>query len=371
MARASLSKMPSKVKGIDGNMAMNKSKEIKVGVLILLGGVLLVLGVNYLKGFNPLGGGRQFHAIYQNIDGLAVSNPVVVNGFQVGQVSSIGFDVSGNGKLHVSFIIEQPNLHITKDTKARIYSNDLFGTKAIELVAGRSAELAVVGDTLKSETEVGITEAVKMELLPLRNKTNELIAGVDDILENLQTVFQDSATQGPPKAFESIQRTMENLESTSATLDMTVEENRSALRGIVNNMEELTGFVNSQQGALSNALGNFSQISDSLADLQLSTTLRKADASITELNRLLEGLNNGEGSLGALTQDDTLHNSLLATNREVQNLINDLYLNPQRYVRVSVFGRKESRKMSEKELERLQRLIQSELDEREKAGTNE
>ncbi len=343
---------------------MQKGREIKIGILVLLGGAVLVLGVNYLKGFNPLGGGRAFHAVYENIDGLAVSNPVVVNGFQVGQVASIGFASSGSGDLLVTFIIEQPNLRLSKDSKARIYSNDLFGTKAIELLAGRSLEFAEVGDTLQSEIEMGITEAVKMELIPLRQKTDQLIAGVDEILINLQTVFEDSATQGLPQAFESIQRTMQNLENTSATLDLTVSENRSALKGIVDNMEELTGFVNTQQGALSNALGNFSQISDSLADLQLSTTLRKADASITELNRLLEGLNNGEGSLGKLLQDDTLHNGLLATNKEVQNLINDLYLNPQRYVRVSVFGRKENRRMSEKELERLQRLIQNELEGR-------
>jgi phospholipid/cholesterol/gamma-HCH transport system substrate-binding protein len=343
---------------------MQKGREIKIGILVLLGGAVLVLGVNYLKGFNPLGGGRAFHAVYENIDGLAVSNPVVVNGFQVGQVASIGFASSGSGDLLVTFIIEQPNLRLSRDSKARIYSNDLFGTKAIELLAGRSLEFAEVGDTLQSEIEMGITEAVKMELIPLRQKTDQLIAGVDEILINLQTVFEDSATQGLPQAFESIQRTMQNLENTSATLDLTVSENRSALKGIVDNMEELTGFVNTQQGALSNALGNFSQISDSLADLQLSTTLRKADASITELNRLLEGLNNGEGSLGKLLQDDTLHNGLLATNKEVQNLINDLYLNPQRYVRVSVFGRKENRRMSEKELERLQRLIQNELEGR-------
>jgi phospholipid/cholesterol/gamma-HCH transport system substrate-binding protein len=343
---------------------MVKGREIKIGVLVLLGAALLVLGVNYLKGFNPLGKGREFHAIYEQIDGLSISNPVLINGFQVGQVANIEFEAAGTGALHVTFIIDQDNLHITRNSKAKIYSNDLFGTKAIEIVPGRSTELAQAGDTLKSEIEMNITEAVKMELIPLRNKTDQLIAGVDEILENLQTVFQDSATQGLPKAFESIQRTMENLESTSATLDQTVEENRAALKGIVSNMEQLTGFVNSQQGALSNALGNFSQISDSLADLQLSTTLRKADASITELNRLLEGLNNGEGTVGALLQDDSLHNGLLATNREVQTLINDFYLNPQRYIRVSVFGRKESRKMSEKELERLQRLIQTELDGR-------
>ena len=78
--------------------------------------------------------------------------------------------------------------------------------------------------------------------------------------------------------------------------------------------------------------------------------------------------NNGEGSLGQLLQSDSLHDGLLATNKEIQRLLNHFYLNPQRYVNVSVFGRKESRKMSEKELERLQRLIQSELDNRAPEG---
>jgi phospholipid/cholesterol/gamma-HCH transport system substrate-binding protein len=344
---------------------MQKGRDIKIGVLVLLGGILLVLGVNYLKGFDPFGNGRAFNAVYDRIDGLAVSNPVVVNGFKVGQVSAIDFDARGNGALMVTFIIEQPNLQLPDDTKARIVSNDLFGTKAIDLIAGRSRGLAQPGDTLPSEIEMGIAESVKQELIPLRQRTDQLIAGVDEILLNLQTVFQDSATQGLPKAFESIQRTMENLENTSRTLDMTVEENRMALKGIVDNMENLTGFINDQQGNLSNALGNFSQISDSLANLELASTLKRADASIAELNRVLEGLNAGEGSLGKLLKSDSLHDGLLATNKELQFLLNDLYLNPQRYVRVSVFGGKEKRKLSQKELERLQRLIDAELDERE------
>lgn len=343
---------------------MQRGKELKIGILVLLGAGILVLGVNYLKGFNPLGRGEDFHAIYERVDGLAVSNPVIVNGFKVGQVSSIDFDAKGNGSLHVTFLIDQPNLQLTRGTVARIVSNDLFGTKAIDLIAGRGSGIVQAGDTLTSEIEMGIAESVKQELIPLRQRTDQLIAGVDEILLNLQTVFQDSATQGLPKAFESIQRTMENLESTSKTLDLTIAENRSALKGIVDNMESLTGFVNSQQGALSNALGNFSQISDSLADLQLSTTLKRADASVAELNRLLQGLNAGEGSLGKLLKSDSLHDGLMATNKEMQYLINDLYLNPQRYVRVSVFGGKEKRNLSKKELERLQRLINAELDER-------
>ena len=208
----------------DPTHRMQKGREIKIGVLVLLGGILLVLGVNYLKGFDPFGNGRAFNAVYDRIDGLAVSNPVVVNGFKVGQVSAIDFDARGNGALMVTFIIEQPNLQLPDDTKARIVSNDLFGTKAIDLIAGRSRGLAQPGDTLPSEIEMGIAESVKQELIPLRQRTDQLIAGVDEILLNLQTVFQDSATQGLPKAFESIQRTMENLENTSRTLDMTVEK---------------------------------------------------------------------------------------------------------------------------------------------------
>ena len=192
---------------------------------------------------------------------------------------------------------------------------------------------------------------------------------MDEILLNLQTVFQDSATQGLPKAFESIQRTMENLENTSRTLGHDRGREPTALKGIVDNMENLTGFINDQQGNLSNALGNFSQISDSLANLELASTLKRADASIAELNRVLEGLNAGEGSLGKLLKSDSLHDGLVATNKELQFLLNDLYLNPQRYVRVSVFGGKEKRKLSEKELERLQRLIDAELDERESNAT--
>lgn len=343
---------------------MERGKELKIGILVLVGAGILILGVNYLKGFNPLGRGTEFHAIYNRVDGLAVSNPVIVNGFKVGQVSSIEFDASGTGGLHVTFLIDQPKLQLTQGTVARIVSNDLFGTKAIDLIAGRGAGLAQSGDTLFSDIEMGLAESVKQELIPLRQRTDQLIAGVDEILLNLQTVFQDSATQGLPKAFESIQRTMENLEGTSKTLDLTVAENRSALKGIVDNMESLTGFVNSQQGALSNALGNFSQISDSLANLQLATTLRRADQSVAELNRLLSGLNAGEGSLGKLLKSDSLHDGLMSTNKEMQFLINDLYLNPQRYVRVSVFGGREKRNMSKKELERLQRLIDAELDER-------
>ncbi|MDG2426258.1 MAG: MlaD family protein [Flavobacteriales bacterium] len=343
---------------------MNIGKELKIGILVVAGGLLLVLGVNYLKGFNPFGGGMTYYAVYERIDGLATSNPVIVNGFKVGQVSQIEFAEDGTGVLIVSFIVNKDRLRVPKDTQAKIFSSDLFGTKAIELIPGRSTELAAAYDTLGGDIELGLAESVKRELIPLRQKTDQLIEGVDEILINLQNVFRDSATQGLPQVFESIQRTVTTLESMSEQLDLTVKENRDAVKGILDNVEGITLTVNAHQGELANVISNFSSISDSLAGLQLASTMAKADRSLNAVTQIIEKVNRGEGSLGAMLTSDSLHNGLLETDRELRHLINDLYLNPQRYVRVSVFGRKEHRRMSEKELERLRMLIDEELESR-------
>jgi len=340
------------------------SNEFRIGALVLAGLLLLVLGVNYLKGFNPFSPSNTYYAHYEKIDGLAVSNPVLVNGFKVGQVTQVKFASSGDGSLIVAFDIDESALQLPKDSKAKITSSDLFGTKAIDLIAGESAELAMPGDTLLSDLEVGIAEAVRIELMPLKNKTDQLIDGVDDILENLKAVFEADATLGLPTAFESIQRTVESLEQTSLKLDAMVAENRSTLASILKNVDGITSNLKNHNDELSNVMENFSEISDSLAAANFAETIHRANSALTQVDEITRKINNGEGSLGQLVNSDSLHAGLVATNQELQYLINDLYLNPWRYVRVSVFGKKQEKALSKKELERLRNLIDEEIDKR-------
>ena len=338
------------------------SKEFRIGVLVTAGLILFVLGVNYLKGSNPFKPSNSYFAKYDAIDGLAVSNPVLVNGFKVGQVSKVEFSEVGDGTLLVAFDIEQSNLKLPDDTRARIFSSDLFGTKAINLIAGDSPNLAVPGDTLISDLEVGIAEAVRIELMPLKNKTDQLIDGVDDILENLKAVFEADATLGLPTAFESIQRTVESLEQTSLQLDAMVAENRETLSSIMTNVDGITANFRNHNDELANVMENFSDISDSLAAVNFAATINRADRSLAHVETITRKIAEGEGSLGKLVNSDSLHDDLMATNQELQYLINDLYLNPWRYVRVSVFGKKQEKNLSKKELKRLRKLIQDELE---------
>ncbi|MGY8902703.1 MAG: MlaD family protein, partial [Flavobacteriales bacterium] len=147
------------------------SQEFKIGTLMILGVALLFLGINYLKGFNPLSKQITLYAVYNKIEGLSVSNPVLVNGFKVGQVSDVGFSDKGDGTILVEFTIEESQLRIPIDSDAKIYSSDLFGTKAIKIEPGMTQSFAQTGDTLFASVEMDITEAVRKELEPLRRKT--------------------------------------------------------------------------------------------------------------------------------------------------------------------------------------------------------
>ena len=346
------------------NHVAKLSQEFRVGTLVVVGIALLILGVNFLKGFNPFRSSQVYYAEYAKIDGLAVSNPVLVNGFKVGQVTAVKFAPTGSGQLIVAFELEQENLLLPKDTKARIFSSDLFGTKAIELLAGESDELAVPGDTLIPDIEMGIADAVRVELMPLKNKTDQLIDGVDDILENLKAVFEADATLGLPTAFESIQRTVESLEQTSLKLDGMVAENRATLNSILNNVDAVTTTLKDHNDELANVMENFSEISDSLAAVNFAQTLANVDKVLADFASISGKIERGEGSLGMLIQSDSLHAGLVQTNQELQYLLNDLYLNPWRYVKVSIFSKKNDKKLSEKEMKRLREMIDEQIEAR-------
>ena len=113
---------------------MNKLRpEFKIGLLVVTGLVLLVIGVNYLKGFNIFARSNSYYAVYDNVSGLAVSNPVIINGYKVGQVRRIEFLKGGQGELIVEFVVEHPNLFFPLNSVAMIHSSDLLGTKAIRI----------------------------------------------------------------------------------------------------------------------------------------------------------------------------------------------------------------------------------------------
>ena len=337
------------------------SREVKIGIIVVISLAAAIFGVTYLKGEQLFEEKTYYYSFYKNIDGLNEGNPIVFNGFKIGQVTKIDLNISNEANFKIEFKITDERLPIPQDSKAKIISSDLFGSKAIEIMLGESSELVVKGDTLMSENELGLAEAVKKELLPLKKKTDQMIDGVDEILENLKLVFDDDATKGLPEAFESMERMMINLERTSGRLDNTVAENQQTLNSIFNNVEGITSNLEKHNEELSNIITNFSSISDSLAKINFAETMQKADLALSDVAEITNKINNGEGTMAMLLNNDSLHNSLVQSNEELQYLLNDLYMNPWRYVHVSIFGKKPQEKYSKRELKQLRELIDEEI----------
>jgi phospholipid/cholesterol/gamma-HCH transport system substrate-binding protein len=329
---------------------------------MIMGVVLLFVGVNYLKGFSPLSKQDHFYAVYDKIEGLSVANPVLVNGFKVGQVTYINFHEKGDGSLLVEFTVDQSQLKIPDDSEAMIFSSDLFGSKAIELKRGISDSFVTTGDTLIANNQEDITEAVRKELEPLRRKTDQLIATVDDILGNVKAVFEDDATLGLPSAFESLQRTVSTLERTARNVDSMVVENRVVFQSVMMNVNGIAENLNTHNSQLSNIITNFSEISDSLAAADFAATINKANSALGAISALTNRVNRGEGTLGKLMVDDSLYVELVNTNIELQELLDDVQLNPWKYVRVSLFGRKQETKLSKADIKRMKEMIQEEIE---------
>ena len=341
------------------------SKEFKIGAIVVISIALLFMGVNYLKGINIFQNQRTYYAVYDNIDGLGQSNPVMLNGFKIGLVKEVKLHPNGQGDLLVEILINDENLQIPDDTKAKIFTSDLLGSKAVDMVLGESVVMAENTDTLLSDIESDLATEMKAQLAPLKAKVDDLTAGIEVIITNLQAVFEDEATQGLPEVFETLNRTMLTLEQASLGIDAAVAENRTKLNGIMGNVESITGNLAESNEDLTAVISNFESISDSLAQTNLKGTIEKADAAMTDLAEIMEKIENGEGTIGMLINNDSLHTALNQSNIELQTLINDIYTNPWRYIHVSIFGKKDKKNFSKAELREIDRMVEKALKEEE------
>ena len=107
--------------------------------------LLLVFGINYLKGAGPpaeaqhLPRGLQRHLRCQFV------HAAVLRGLKVGQVVNTELMPDGSGRIALSIQVDEDRLRI-KDSRIRIYSADIF-TRAVSLEPATPRNGAT-GDTL-------------------------------------------------------------------------------------------------------------------------------------------------------------------------------------------------------------------------------
>lgn len=326
---------------------MKYSKEIKAGLIALMAFVALFWGINFLKGASIFGQDRSFYAVYSRVDGLMSSRPVNVNGFQVGRVGKIQFHPDGSGRLLVKILMDK-DIPVPRDTKAKIYSADLLGEKAIRLDLGQSSDLAEPGDTLISATELSLSEEVNQQVAPIKKKAERLLGSIDTTMVLLQGFLNNDTRENFRQTFNSINRSFTSLEHSVKNFDTTLAYSKTGLINTVRNVEKITGTFAANSGKLDTTFRNLSQISDTLAQIHFQETFQKLDRTLTNAESVLAKVDTGKGSAGKMLNNPEVYNNLEKATNQLNLLLLDLKYNPQRYVNISIFGN--TANYSEKEI---------------------
>ncbi len=329
---------------------MKYSRELRTGLIAVATIFAFVWGYNFLKGNDIFSKQRVFYTTYQNVGGLTKSNSVTVNGFKVGLIKDVYFEPINREELIVEFMLTADNYEIPRGTKAVLVS-DLLGTTSINLVTGQGDGYYVEGDTLISDIEGALMESItdlSSSLATTKVKADKLFESLDSLVSDVRDVLgagkRDSDVN---KAFRDLAATMNNLKEASGKIDGILSED-GKLGKILTDVEGFTTTLDENKDEIDNLLNNLSTFSDTLAAAELASTINNANKTFEELAIAMEKINNGEGTIGKLFKDDSVYDNLQAATADLDSLFVDIKANPNRYVHVSVFGRKEKKDKKKK-----------------------
>ncbi|MDP1801033.1 MAG: MlaD family protein [Bacteroidota bacterium] len=319
---------------------MKISKEFKIGIVVLCAIAAFLWGINFLKGTNLFSHKYYLYAVYPKIDNLIPANPLLINGYKIGQVNEISlFQQGGQNKVLVKFLLTE-DVKIPKNSIAKAVSSDLLGSKAVEIIYSNETELVKSGDTLIAAAEEGFKESLDKRIAPIQAKAENLINSMDSVMTVVSLILNTKTRDNLERSFESVRKAILTLEQTAYKLDDLVGSEKTKISSVLSNLNQITSNLSKNGQKIDAIITNVSSMTDSLAKAQLKDAIANADKSMKELNIMLAKINEGQGTAGKLLKNDSLYNNLNKSSEDLDKLLKDLRLNPERYIHFSIFGRK-------------------------------
>ena len=312
---------------------MKISKELRVGILVTISLAALIWGLNFLKGRDFFTTSSKYYAVYDNVDGLVRSNPVILSGFRIGIINKIEFLPDNSGKLIVTMLVNN-DVFISKDAIANIFSSDFLGAKAMRIELGTASSPANDGDTLIGVLASSLTSRLQKEVGPIKGKVESLVVSIDSTTMMLRELF-DTRTRNQLKS------SIAHLNNTIGSFDAMLNNDNGRLKIMLDNLASISTNIKQHNKEIGEVIANLSQVSDSLAKSNFASAINNADLVLSKSNSIMDKINKGEGTLGLLVNDKQLYHDLDQTSKDLDELLKDLKANPKRYLHFSVFGKKQ------------------------------
>jgi phospholipid/cholesterol/gamma-HCH transport system substrate-binding protein len=338
------------------------SKEIRIGLITIITMATMIWLFQYLKGRNILKKVTNFEVVYSNVEGLKVAAPIEINGFIVGSVSDIRLNPDDVRSMLITFDVQGEYKLPTSTIAILSADNSLVGTKKIILDFDHPCDddCAKGGQRFEAGYR-GVLEAmlgkdeIKEYLGELREEMGPI---VDTLLHRLGDKESDNVISN---SLNSLEESLGNLASLTSSMDRLMTNSYEELNTTIENMAVLSTSLASANQDIETMLSNMSELSQQLVDADLGTALKKTGETFDNTNELLESLQettagatksfdtindllakieDGDGTMAKLFNDPDIYDNLKETSMHLALLLQDMRLNPKRYVRLSVFGRK-------------------------------
>ncbi len=318
---------------------MKISNETKVGALTAIAITLLILGYNFIRGKTLFKTGHFIYAKYIDTKEIMVSNPVYINGFQVGSV----FEIENTDKALSSILvtIKLKDYYMIPSNSVAIIKESLLGTPSIDIRLGNSTKGMMTGDTILTASDPGMIGQVMSKLGPVGDQLKQTIQTLDGVLKNINTVFDPATKNNLQQVIANMNTTTASLVGSAASIEKLLNQQSGTITQSMNNLNSFTKNLSDNNDKVSNTLTNIEKTTEQFSHSDIKGSVTQLKAALDKLNILLVKVDSKEGSLGMLVNDKTLYNNLNNTMLSANILLDDFRVHPKRYVQVSVFGKKE------------------------------
>ncbi|MGB6269633.1 MAG: MlaD family protein [Olleya sp.] len=302
---------------------MKLSLEVKTAILVILGIIFFIFGFSYLKGNNIFDSNNTYYTQF-DYNSLSVSAPVSIKGNTVGKVKDIKYDFE-TGKTRVAFSVDK-ELEFSKNSTIRLFQTGLMGGNALAIIPANDNQIAKDGDLIQSEIKQGLVNSLSNDFSQLSTNLDGTLKVVDTLMGNLNGLVADQSENGLKNTLAELNSTLKSYKGLAYSINSLVKKNDDNITTIIDNFNKTSS--------------NLNAMTDKLDKVDIYKTFANLEATLNNVNSMLAGVKNGEGSLGKLMNDDQLYSNLEGAALQMEQLLEDMKLNPKRYVHFSLFGKK-------------------------------
>ena len=299
-------------------------KELKIGIFAVSVLAVSFFVLNYLRGEDIFNREAEYVSSYSNVEGLVASAPVFIKGYKAGKVTDVIYDASED-KFYVTCSVSK-QFAVPADSKMMIYSVDIMGGKGVRLDLGEAVEMAADGDTLASGFEAGLMDGLSSEIGPLLSKVGMAVDSLSVTISGVNGILTEKNRSRISNSLANLEHTLANVKDISANIDGKSEQ----IDVFIDNLAALSTELGTLVAKADSTMAGASKFVDSVNGADIAGT-------VESLKRLVDNINNPDGSVGRLLTEDDVYNSVDSLLSDIDDLISKIKENPKKYLKISVF----------------------------------